>query len=124
MIFKLPFVYSQRSKRRRCIVSHGDLDSVWFLVVWQFPVNQIEVTASKCAKSRLHHDRRYVFTLRFHVIPCASYCPEHNGRVERPVRTPRWAHNPQRRSYKCPLWHPLGLSHELLALDSSIVKLT
>jgi len=28
---------------------------VWFVGAWQFQLNQIEATASKCAKNRLRH---------------------------------------------------------------------
>jgi transposase len=43
--------------------------------------------------------RRYALTVRFHVDPCAPYSPEHKGKVERAVRTHRWAHDPQRRCW-------------------------
>ncbi len=43
--------------------------------------------------------RRYATTVRFHVDPCAPYSPEHKGKVERAVRTQRWAHDPQRRAW-------------------------
>lgn len=43
--------------------------------------------------------RRYALTLRFHVDPCAPYSPEHKGKVERAVRTQRWAHDPLRRCW-------------------------
>jgi hypothetical protein len=38
--------------------------------------------------------RRYALTVRFHIDPCAPYSPEHKGKVERAVRTQRWAHDP------------------------------
>lgn len=43
--------------------------------------------------------RRYALTVRFHVDPCQPYSPEHKGKVERAVRTQRWAHDPQRRCW-------------------------
>ena len=37
--------------------------------------------------------------MRFHIDPCQPYSPEHKGKVERAVRTQRWAHEPHRRSW-------------------------
>lgn len=43
--------------------------------------------------------RRYALTVRFHIDPCAPYSPEHKGKVERAVRTQRWAHAPERQCW-------------------------
>src|SRR6185312_13927594 len=53
---QLRFVNLQRPNRRRCIVSHGGGLS-YGLVRWclAVPLNQIEATASKCAKETLRH---------------------------------------------------------------------
>ena len=43
--------------------------------------------------------RRYALAARFHIDPCQPYSPEHKGKVERAVRTQRWTHGPDRRSW-------------------------
>src|ERR1700728_3580745 len=52
---QLRLIDLQRPDRRRCIVSHGGL--TYGLVRWSLvvPLNQIEATASKCAKETLRH---------------------------------------------------------------------
>jgi len=44
--------------------------------------------------------RRYATTVRFHIDACAPYSPEHKGKVERSVRTQRWAHDPEHRPWE------------------------
>jgi len=45
--------------------------------------------------------RRYAVTVRFHVDACAPYSPEHKGKVERAVRSQRWAQDPGQRAWDC-----------------------
>ena len=60
--------------------------------------------------------RRYATTVRFHVDACAPYSPEHKGKVERSVRTQRWAHDPKRRSWasvaELQAWTDEALEHQ------------
>jgi transposase len=39
------------------LAANKHLNTVWFVGVWQFQLNQIEVTASKSAKTTLRHRR-------------------------------------------------------------------